>query len=103
MRVKEGLAIGTTSGCISFMAMNFELLKNVKLHTDLVTDILEIDDKLVSCSLDGTVVVSCNDIPINTTRIDTPLWKIKQFNNSIYACGNPSIKLNLSDHTHKLL
>jgi hypothetical protein len=69
----------------------------------LVTDVLEFEGQLVSCSLDGTVVLSQSGLPQKTLNFNGPLWRMKRFGDWLYVCGKPSVRLNLRTLEHSLL
>jgi hypothetical protein len=66
------------------------------LHDDLLTDIIELDNVIVSCSIDGSVVFTClhSRTILKRLQFEQILWNIKHLNDYIYVSGNPSLKIN---------
>lgn len=78
----DGIGVGFANGNLAVVSAELEVQWQLKLHTDLLTDVLDLSGMLVSCSLDGSVafVERSTRTVVQRLQFDQPLWQLFAFN-----------------------
>ena len=92
----ERIAVGFANGSLAILNLQLEIQWEINVHSDLLTDVVELPGTFVSCSLDGSVVfidVLSRNV-LQRLEFDQPLWQLTSFEEFVYVAGSPSVRIN---------
>lgn len=92
----EGIGVGFTRGSLALLNSELKIQWEVPLHTDLLTDVIEVSGTIASCSLDGSVVFidAQSRNVLHRLQFDQPLWQLASLSEFVYAAGQPAVRIN---------